>query len=310
MKTIAHHVEDYLALRRGLGFKLRVNGYILRNFAKFCGERGASHITTKLAIQWATMPPNIRPEQRGVRLGMVRLLAKYVAAVDPRTEIPAPGILPARKRRSVYGFYRDDQVVALVNAARSVCKRDPFKGLTCSTLFGLLAVTGMRVAEALSLECSDVDLHHGVLSLGVTKGNKKRLVPLHPTATRQLSRYLDVRAKRSSPPSTGAFFVTSEGRPLPYSTANGWFLKVARRTGLRAAAPAPGIRLHDLRHHFAVRTLVNWYRQGVDVGIHLPKLSTYLGHRHVADTYWYLSAIPELLKLAARRWQSAEGGPL
>lgn len=310
MKTIADHVEDYLALRRGLGFKLRVDGYILRDFARYCGERGASHITTKRAIQWATLPPNIKPEHRGVRLGMVRLLAKYVAAVDPRTEIPAAGILPARKRRSVPVFYRDEQVVALVRAARSACKTDPFKGLTCATLFGLLAVTGMRVAEALSLQCCDVDLSRGVLSLEVTKGDKKRLVPLHATVTRELSRYLTARAERCTLTSTRSFFVTSEGRPLPYSTANQWFLKLARRIGLRGAPPAPGLRLHDLRHHFAVQTLVHWYRQGIDVGTHLPNLSTYLGHRHVSDTYWYLSAVPELLKLAARRWQSTEGGRL
>jgi len=310
MKTIADHVEDYLKLRRGLGFKLRVDGYILRNFARYCGEHGASYITTNLALQWAIMPDNIKPEQRGVRFGMVQRLARYLNAVDPRTEIPPQGLLTARKRRSVTGFYRDDQVVALVKAAVTVCKTDTFKGLTCSTLFGLLAVTGMRVGEAISLKCSDVNLDRGVLSLAVTKGERKRLVPLHPTAICELTRYLNVRAERHPPSLAASFFVTSDGTPLPYSTVNHWFLTLARRIGLRPYAPACGLRLHDLRHHFAMRTLLDWYQEDIDVGAHLPDLATYLGHCHVSDTYWYLSAVPELLQLAALRWQSSEGGLL
>lgn len=310
MKTIADHVEDYLELRRTLGFKLRVNGYILRNFAKYCGEQGACHITTNLALQWAVMPNYIKPHQRGVRLGMVRVFARYLAAVDPRTEIPPKGLLPTKWGRSPIDFYRDDQVVALVKDAVTVCKTDPFKGFTCSTLFGLLAVTGMRVGEAISLKCGDVDLDQGVLSLTVTKGERKRLVPLHPTAIRELTRYLNVRAERDPLSPTASFFITSSGAPLPYSTVNGWFLRLARRTGLRGAAPARGLRLHDLRHHFAIRTLLDWYQEDIDVSVHLPELSTYMGHSHVSDTYWYLSAVPELLQLAARRWQSSEGGPL
>jgi integrase len=310
MKTIADHVEDYLKLRRSLGFKLRVNGYILRNFAKYCGEHGASHITTNLALQWAVMPDDIKPPQRAVRLGMVRVFARYLAAVDPRTEIPPKGLLTAKRARSVIGFYRDDQVAALVTAAVTVCKTDSFKGLTCSTLFGLLAVTGMRVGEAIALKCSDVDLDQGLLSLSVTKCDRKRLVPLHPTAVRELTRYLNVRAELHSPSAAASFFVTSSGAPLPYSTVNHWFLTLARRIGLRGVAPAPGIRLHDLRHHFAIRTLLDWYQEDTDVGVHLPDLATYLGHCHVSDTYWYLSAVPELLQLASRRWKGSEGGRL
>jgi integrase len=310
MKTIAAHVEDYLTLRRGLGFKLKVNGYILRDFARYCGRKNASHITTKLALQWAAMPDNIRAEQRGVRLGMVRVFARHLAAIDPRTEIPARGLLPAGRHRSVPGFYRDDQVAELVRSAETRFPADAFKCLTCSTLFGLLAATGMRVGEALSLECGDVDLARGVLSLSATKCDRKRLVPLHTTTTRKLTRYHAVRTKRGSPSSTARFFVTSEGEPLPYPTVNYWFLTLARRIGLRGPAPERGLRLHDLRHHFAITTLLRWYRDDIDVGVRLRDLATYLGHCHVSDTYWYLSAVPELLQLAARRWHSSEGGPL
>jgi integrase len=310
MKTIAAHVEDYLTLRRGLGFKLKVSGYLLRDFAQFCRRKKASHITTKMALQWAAKPDEIRPEQRGVRLGIVRVFARHLAAIDPRTEIPARGLLPIRKHRSVTGFYRDDQVVELVKSAETLFPADAFKCLTCSTLFGLLAVTGMRVGEALSLECGDVDLAQGVLSLSVTKGGRKRLVPLHVTTTRKLAGYHGVRAKRHSPTSTARFFLTSEGNPLPYSTVNYWFLTLARRIGLRGTAPERGLRLHDLRHHFAIKTLLRWYRDDIDVGVRLRDLATYLGHCHVSDTYWYLSAVPELLQLAACRWHSSEGGPL
>lgn len=310
MKTIATHVEDYLKLRRSLGFKLRVNGYLLRDFAKYCASKNASHITTNLALKWAVMPENIRPEQRGVRLGMVRVFAKHLAAIDPRTEIPPNGLLPGQRHRSVPGFYREDQVAALVHAAEMICKTDPFKGLTCSTLFGLLAATGMRVGEALGMECGDVDLEKGVLSLRVTKYDRKRLIPLHSTVTRKLTQYHEVRAKRQQSSPTARFFVTSEGNPLPYSTVNHWFLTLARRIGLRDAAPARGLRLHDLRHYFAIQTLLHWYKKDIDVEVHLPELSTYLGHCHITDTYWYLSAVPELLQLAAQRWHSSEGGPL
>jgi integrase len=310
MKTIADYVEDYLELRRGLGFKLRANGYILRDFARYCGKHGASHITTSIALQWAVMPDNIKPQQRGVRLGMVRSLAQYLSAVEPRTEIPPKDLLPAKRFHPVLEFYRDDQVVALVKAAVTVCKTDQFQGLTCSTLFGLLAVTGMRVGEALALKCSDVDLDRGVLSLSVTKGDRKRLVPLHPTAIRELARYLNVRAEKYPISPAAGFFVTNRGTPLPYSTVHKWFMRLARSIGLRGTAPANGLRLHDLRHHFAMRTLLDWYQEDIDVTAHLPELSTYLGHCHVSDTYWYLSAVPDLLQLAARRWKSSEGGPL
>jgi integrase len=310
MKTIATHVEDYLTLRRGLGFKLGVNGYLLRDFAKYCAGKNASHITTNLALKWAVMPKNIRPEQRSVRLGMVRVFTKHLAAIDPRTEIPPNGLLPRRKLRSVPCFYREDQVATLIHAAETVCKTDPFKGLTCSTLFGLLAATGMRVGEALGMKCDDVNLEMGVLSLRATKHDRKRLVPLHSTVTRKLAQYYMVRTKRQQSSTTAQFFVTSEGNPLPYSVVNHWFLTLARRVGLRDDAPAHGLRLHDLRHYFAVRTLLHWYKEDIDVEVHLPELSTYLGHCHVTDTYWFLSAVPELLQLAAQRWNSSEGGPL
>jgi integrase len=310
MKTIVDHVEDYLKLRRSLGFKLEDEGYALRNFARYCGAHGASHVTTNITLQWATIPDNSKPRQRGIRYGMVQRFARYLTAVDPGTDVPPQGLLPERKHRSLIDFYRDDQVIALIKAAVTICKTDTFKGLTCSTLFGLLAVTGMRVGEAIALKCRDVDLDRGVLSLAVTKGERKRLVPLHPTAMHELARYLNVRSKRHPPSSEASFFVTSGGTPLPYTTVHNWFLTLARRTGLRGAFPGRGLRLHDLRHHFAIRTLLNWYQDDTDVSVYLPNLATYLGHVHVSDTYWYLSAVPELLQLAASRWHSSEGGPL
>ena len=310
MKTIATHVEEYLALRHALGFKLRVNGYLLRDFAKYCDSRKASHVTTKLAVKWAVKPHNIRPVQRGVRLGMVRVFAKYLMGIDPRTEIPPYKLLPDGKQRSVPGFYQQEQVAALVHAAETRFKTDPFKCLTCATLFGLLAATGMRVSEALFMECGDVNLKEGLLTLSVTKGARKRLVPLHNTVIRKLARYHAERTARHQSSPTARFFVTSEGNPLSYPTVNYWFLTVARRTGLRGPAPTRGLRLHDLRHYFAVHTLLRWYREDIDVGTHIRDLATYLGHCHVTDTYWYLSAVPELLQLAARRWHSSEGGAL
>ncbi len=307
MTTLACHLDTYLQLRRQLGFKLSVPAILLRDFVQFAQEKRATFITTKVALQWAMRPEDIKPRQRAIRLGLVRRFAEYMSTLDTRTEIPAKKLLPLQHRRPNPFLYRDDDVSRLIEATRHIDESDAAKCATYATLFGLLAVTGMRVGEAISLDCKDADLDQGILTIPRTKGNKTRLVPLHPSTSQALRRYLDVRENHRPRPATSRFFISEKGTSLRYSTVNRWFLVLSRRIGLRQPDTSRGPRLHDLRHRFAIRTLVDWYRSDVAVDVHLPELATYLGHIHVNDTYWYLSAAPELLQQAMLRWERTEG---
>lgn len=301
------HLGNYLKLRRQLGFRLHDAECMLRNFVRFAEQEKASFITTKLALGWATRPTNIRLAQSATRLGHVRRFAQYMSAIDPRTEVPPPGLLPCQLRRRVPQLYQDGDILRLMDALRQIDHVNEFKGTSYATLFGLLAVTGMRIGEATGLDRQDVDLERGLITVRRAKGNKSRLVPLHPSAQRALQKYADLRDKIFPEPSSPGFFVSERGTRLVDCSVNRWFLLVACQIGLRKPGGRRGPRVHDLRHHFAIQTLLRWYRTDVDVEVHLPELSTYLGHVHVRDTYWYLSAVPELLQLATLRWQHREG---
>ena len=308
MNPLSVHLANYLKLRRGLGFKLHSAGMLLRSFIRFAETKRAQFVTTKLALQWATQPPNIQQVQRGSRLAVVRRFAEYMSTVEPRTEVPAPKLLPYHIRRRAPHLYRHDEVCRLVEAAYQIDPSNPIKGPTLGTLLGLLATTGMRVSEALTLDVGEVDLDRDLLTIRLAKGNKTRLVPLHASTVAALRRYALIRdsvyRKRTSP----GFFVWDGGNRLGYDSVNRWFLLVACQTGLRKPGDRRGPRVHDLRHHFAIQTMLQWYRTDTDVEARLPELSTYLGHVHVRDTYWYLSAVPELLQLATQRLQPREAG--
>ena len=308
MNPLSVHLGNYLKLRRGLGFKLHSAEMLLRSFIRFAETKRARFVTTKLALRWATQPPNGKRVQSGSRLSVVRRFAEYVSTVDPRTEVPSPKLLPYHIRRRPPHLYRNDEVRKLVEAAYQIDPSNPIKGSTLGTLLGLLATTGMRVSEALALDSRDVDLDRELLTIRLAKGNKTRLVPLHASTVAALRRYAAVRdsiyPKRTNP----GFFVWDGGGRLGYDSVNRWFLLVACQTGLRKPGDRRGPRVHDLRHHFAIQTMLQWYRTNTDVEARLPELSTYLGHVHVRDTYWYLSAVPELLQLATQRLQPKEAG--
>lgn len=306
MSKLSVHLENYLKLRRQLGFKLDMPGRLLPNFVRFAERQRASFITSKLALRWATQPVNIIPAQRANRLGMVRRFAEYLSAIDPRTEVPAQKLLPYQFRRQAPYLYRDEEVLRLIAAARRINPSNELKGAIYATLFGLLAVTGMRVGEAIGLDREDVDLKHALLTIRRAKGNKSRLVPLHPSTERVLRRYVTIRDKTFPEPISRSFFVSEMGTRLLHCTVNRWFLLMARQIGLRKPGERHGPRLHDLRHRFAINTLLTWYRSNTDVEAHLPELTTYLGHVHVRHTYWYLSAAPELLRLATLRCERSE----
>jgi integrase len=275
----------------------------LHSFVRFAREQKARFVSAQLALQWSTLPASTTQKHRAQRLGVIRGFARYLKLFDRRTEVPSPKMLPARTCRPSPFIYTEKQVDQLICRAHQIEPRYKIKGLTLGTLLGLLATTGMRVSEALALDRDDIDVAGALLTIRWAKGNKSRLVPLHASTMQALERYACARDKIYLRSTTPNFFVWVGGRRLRYQMAWEWFRVAACDAGLRALGGGRGSpRIHDLRHYFAVRTLLNWYRRDADVDVHLPELATFLGHAHVADTYWYISAVPELL-----RWQRTAG---
>ena len=301
MKPLRKAIEDYIALRRSLGFKLRHMADGLRDFAGFLEEKTAPYITTELAMEWATLPTDHRSSGSAQRLGFVRVFARHWSATDPRTEIPPAGLLPFRLQRARPYLYSELEILELLAAALKLAPRQGLRRWTYYCLFGLLAVAGLRISEALNLEDPDVDLTEDILTIRQTKFGKTRLVPLHTSTRDVMADYVRRRNRLLRSASSPCFFLNDHGRRLEVSAVRRTFYDLSRQIGLRGPEDHKGPRLHDFRHRFAVRTLVEWYRSNEDIEQRLPVLSTFLGHGHVADTYWYLSVEPELMGLATRR---------
>jgi integrase len=262
MNTLREAVQEYLALRRALGFKLYEAGRGLLDFVTFMEQHHAAYVTQTLALTWAQLPRAVQPAEWARRLRHVRGFARYRSATDPRTQIPPAGLLP----------------------------------------FGLLSVSGLRLGEARNLELRDVDLNAAVLTVRGAKFGKSRLVPLHASTCQVLANYLARRERIwAARPVSSYLFVSNRGNRLDSGEIHRTFYALSRQIGLRGPADSHGPRLHDLRHRFAVQTLLGWYRAGEEVERRLPLLSTYLGHVRCADTYWYLSSWPELMQAAMRR---------
>jgi integrase len=302
MSALRSALHRYVAMRRGLGHQFRAQERRLTDFVTFMEERGATVITHKLALEWATLPPG-RHCSWALRLCDVRGFARHLVNVEPRTEVPPVRTLPPIRRARPY-LYTDEEIRRLLAAALELPPADGLRRWTFHCLFGLLAVTGLRIGEALRLRREDTDLHHGVLTIRDTKFGKSRLVPVHATTREALLRYATQRDKHPDRQSSPYFFVTERGHRLLIQYVHPVFWKLSRQIGLRSLGDHTGPRLHDLRHRFAVQALVGWYRAGEDVERLLPALSTYLGHSCVRDTYWYLSACPELMEHAARRLEA------
>jgi integrase/recombinase XerD len=296
MSPLRTALTEYLALRRALGFKLQTAEIALRQFVHFAEREGALWITTDLALRWATQPQGVQPAHWATRLGMVRGLAQYYRALDARTEVPPYGLLPYRYRRQSPYIYSEQEIAHLWTAARHLSSVTGLRAATSTTCLGLLAVTGMRLSEALHLDRTDVDGTHGSLTIRQTKFGKTRGLPLHPSTREALHQYARFRDQLWPRPSTVRFFLSERGTPLTAWSVQRTFVRLSHQSGLRRATDRVGPRLHDLRHSFAVRTLLHWYRTGADVEQRMPTLSAYLGHAHINDTFWYLSATPELFR--------------
>jgi integrase len=299
MTDLRSALERYLSMRQGLGYKFQHQARRLANFVSFMEAHKASSITTKLALAWATSPAN-RHATWALRLTDVRGFARYVANIDPLTETPPAGILPRLKRAKPY-VYSDAEIDALLAAALTLPPASGLRRWTYHGLFGLIVVTGMRLSEAIGLQRDDVDLEEGVLTIRQTKFGKSRLIPLHPTTRAALRSYAERRDAHLGSRCGPHFFVAERGGRLLHQYVHRVFWRLSRETGLRRPGDHSGPRVHDFRHRFAIRTLLDWYREGADVERQLPALSTFLGHTCVRDTYWYLSACPDLMQEAARR---------
>lgn len=297
MNPLLKAAKDYIALRRSMGYKLRAVPPVLSAFVSFLKKRGANHITIPLAMEWSQQNPNVQRSNWVWRLTCIRGFARYRSASDPHTEILPGRLLPYRPKRARPYLYTKDEVRSLLNQAR---KLGGLRGQTYSCLFGLLAVAGLRVSEAINLKPEDVDLKQGVLAIVGTKFGKSRLVPIHASTQKILARFArerDQAFKQRLP----RFFVSGRGNRMDGGEVRRTFYKLSRQIGLRGPNDSHGPRLHDFRHRFALETLVRWHRSGQNVEPRLPVLSTYLGHVHVSDTYWYLTACPELMGSAVKR---------
>jgi integrase/recombinase XerD len=299
MTALADALTDYLTMRRALGFKLERTGQLLADFVAHAERVGAEGLTVELALGWATQPAGAEPCWHAARLSAVRGFARYLATIDPATQIPPADVLPGRSQRAVPYLYTDAEIAAVMAAADDL--RSPLRAATYTTLVGLLAATGMRIGEAIALDRGDVDLPCGLIVVRDSKFGKSRQLPLHPTTIEALTGYAGTRDRLCPAPRTPAWFVSTTGTRLIYRNVHFVFHRLTQQAGLRARLLRCRPRPHDLRHTFAVATLLDWYRDGGDVAARMPLLSTYLGHASPANTYWYLSAAPELLAQAARR---------
>jgi len=305
MSALSQAADDYLALRRSLGHDLADAHRLLPRFVAYLDAVGAQTVTIEAALAWSQEPevdPSTSVWPR--RMTIARGFARHMAGIDPRTQVPPLGLIPSRQRWRPPFIYSREDVSALMAEARSMRWRLP--AATHETVIGLLSATGMRVGEAVRLDRADIDWAEGVLLIRESKFGKSRQVPVLSSTLAALGRYADVRDELCQHPTTASFFVSVRGTRVIYPVIQQIFRRLCSASGVGAGSDIRP-RIHDFRHSFAVRTLLEWYRAGEDVEARLPWLSTYLGHRDPRSTYWYLSAAPELLALAAGRLELSRG---
>jgi len=303
MTALREALADYLRVRRRLGFEMPQDGRLLEGFVEFLERAGAARITSELALTWARLPVHAHPHRWRQRLSVARGFARHLATIDPASEVPSEDLLPGHRPRIAPYIYTVEEIAALIAAAGRL--RPPPRAARHQTLIGLLAITGMRPGEALALDRQDVDLRDGVLHVRAGKQKKQREVPLHESTISAPREYAHQRDARFPTPSTAAF-ISARGRRVARQELNRTFMKLIGEIGLEGRGARARPRPHDLRHAFAVRTLLDWLEAGEDIDRRMPLLSTFLGHVDPASTYWYLEAVPELFERISRRLERLE----
>jgi len=302
-------VEDYVILRRGLGYRSPTQERALRSFGRYLeGHEGP--IPLESTLDWATSTSSTDPRNPARRLVTVRGFLRHLSALDGATEVPAAGVLGTTGHRTPPHVYSDREIVELLHAAAGLAPADGLRPCCYITLFGLIACTGLRISEALALSCGDVNLSDGVLTVRAGKRGRTRLVPLHPSALSPLQDYITERTCRYGRSGEDeAFFRTDRSDRVSYRAANHTFVTLRRQLGWTTTGRTRAPRVHDLRHQMVVRRIQTWHAEGVDVDANIAALATYLGHVEVRDVYWYLSAVPELMSIVASRFEAFSGLP-
>jgi integrase/recombinase XerD len=307
MSALEQALGDYLQLRHSLGHELAEAGWLLPGFVAYLDVHDLATVTIEAALAWAQQAPTSLTGRATTvgprRMTAARGFARYLSGIDAATQIPPLGLMPHRARWRQPFIYSPADIDELMRRARATIV-SPLRAATYETLIGLLAASGMRIGEAIKLDRGDVDWAQGVLLIRESKFGKSRLVPLHPSSMQSLERFARLRDELQPRSDGPSFFVSLTRKRLLYAVVQQTFRQLVTDAGIGADAPSPP-RLHDLRHTFAVATLMAWYRSEQDVQPKIPSLSTYLGHREPASTYWYLSAAPQLLALAAARQDTA-----
>jgi integrase/recombinase XerD len=304
MNGFRQEAEDYISMRRALGFKFALQGRLVIEFAGYLEDIGATQLTTAAALSWATKPAGADPAWWNQRLAVARGFARHLHNLDPATQVPPPTLLSGRFRRATPYLYSPADIDALM--AATAVLRHPLRRATYRAVIGLLAVSGMRIGEAIRLDRSDVDWPNGLVVVRASKFGRSREVPLHPTTVDALKAYARERDRLQPKPRPASFFVSHVGARLVYRSACSTFRRLVDTAALNWERASRPPRLHDLRHSFCVQTLVDWYRDDdLDAEALMPRLSTYVGHTKPVWTYWYLEAAPELLGLAAGRLERA-----
>ena len=309
MTSFTDRLEEYIAFRRRCGGDWNTAAKRLRPFVSFADAKGAEWITVDLFLRWKDTFGAASTATWADRLSAVRGFSAWLKEFDPRTEVPPKGLIPKRYQRPRPYIYADDEIVRIVTEAAALPSRLGLRSVTCATLFGLLAVTGMRVGEAIGLDDGDVDLDAAVLHVRHAKNGKDRFLPVMDCTARHLREYSAARGRILGFKITTAFFADENGLRLRSLSAERNFARVSQKIGLREKQignyHGHGPRLHDLRHSFASKTILDWFRLGRDIDREMYKLSTYLGHTNPAGTWWYIEAVPELLRLASERAEQA-----
>jgi integrase/recombinase XerD len=300
--TLEQAVADYLSLRRALGFRLERAERLLTQFLAWLAANDIEVITTEAVLTWAVLPGEADPRWWDHRLSTVRMFASYLHTLDPRVEVPPAGLIRCRPLRATPYLYSDTEITALLAVAATL--HHPLRAATFRTLTGLLAVTGMRVGEVIGLDRGDFNPTSGTLTVRDAKFGKSRLIPLHATTTTAVSDFLRRRDELIQAPASAALLVSLRGTRLRYNDVWRTVHRLTEQAGLTTRSSSCRPRIHDLRHSFAVATVLDGYARGDDVQALLPRLATYLGHADPKHTYWYLSAAPELLTLAGNRLQT------
>ena len=297
---LTHLVDSYLDLRRATGFGMKVHQYLLHGFASFAAQRGETHIRTCTAIAWAAQAPS--EGQRANRLGMLRVFARFAHAEDARHEVPPDRVFHARRVHYRPFLFTPDQLHDLLVRASKLPPAESIRPWTFATLFSLLAVTGLRISEALNLRLADIT-DDGLL-IRETKFHKSRLVPVHPTTMAALQRYLEHRRIAKD----DHVFLSLRGRGIRYSGVVTVFLRLVRAMGIHPGPGQSGPRIHDLRHGFAIRVIESCTGDRTAVDSSMVALMTYMGHGRIDSTYWYLHATPRMLAQASEMAEASTNG--